>query len=405
MLVKLAWRNVWRNRRRSLITICATAVAVILCLFSNAFSDGWFGEMIVSATRYPLGHVQVHAPGYLPDRPLYETLADGDAVLEAAAALPRVAAAPRVYGFALVGVGDRSGMGAIVGIDPVAESAVSGIEEAVENGRPLPAKAAATAVIGVKLAKKLGAKVGDELLVLTEADDGFPGEALYRICGIATTGDPNRDRTLVLLHIDDARQLMALEGRTHEVVVVSADVGRPEPVAAALTASLGDSVEVKTWRQLQPFLAEMMQMAEGMVWLVLVIVYAIAGLGIANTVLMSVMERNREIGVMMAIGLKPRRVVSMILLENVALTLVAAVGGGALAFAAISYWLVNGLDLSGFISGLSMEGFTVSPLIHPELTLGHTIGTFVVLIVISTLSALWPAVRAARLDPARAIRT
>ncbi len=405
MLLKLAWRNVWRNRRRSLITICATAVAVFLCLFSNAFTDGWFGEMVAAATRYPLGHIQLHAPGYLPDRPLYETLIDGDAALEAARALPHVSAAPRVFGFGLVGVGDRSGMGELVGIDPVPESAVSGIDEAVESGRPLGPEAAGEAVIGVKLAKKLAAKPGDELVILTEADDGFPGEALYRIVGIARTGDPNRDRTLVLLHIDDARQLLALEQRTHEVVVVTADLGHPEPVAAALTASLGDSVEIKTWRQLQPMLAEMMQMAEAMVWIVLVIVYAISGLGIANTVLMSVMERNREIGVMMEIGLKPLRVISMILLENAGLTLLAAVAGGAVAFASISYWLVNGLDLSSFISGLTMDGFTVSPLIHPKLTLGHTIGTFVILVIISTLSALWPAVRAARLDPAGAIRT
>jgi ABC-type lipoprotein release transport system permease subunit len=401
-LPKIAWRNLWRSRRRTLIALCATATGTAACIVTVSLVDGWYDELVSAATRHELGHLQVHAAGYLPDRSIGITLPPG--VEGGVYSLKRMHAAPRVVASALAGAGDRSATVRILGIDPVREASVTGMATTVESGHVLGDVAAGEVVLGWRLARALGVADGGEVVLLTEADDGFPGEGVFRVAGISRTGDDAADRGRVLMHIDDARRLLALEGRTHEIALLTSDAGASREVADRLSLTLGPECEVAAWQELSPVIWGTVRLADAAVCIVLAIVFGLAGLGIANTVMMSVIQRRREFGLLMALGMGPARVVALVVLETGFLALLASMVGAALGLAIAGHMQVHGWDLSGVVSGVAQGGVTIGPVVHARISASRLALTLAVLGIVAVAASVGPAIRAARLDPARAAR-
>jgi len=405
-LVRIAWRNCWRERGRSGITIGAMAFAVAMCMGFNCIDDGMFADVYRMMVRERLGHVQVHNPRYPEQRALYESLAIGDALVAEWESKPEVAAVTvRAFAFALVGVGEESSGAQLIGVDPAREEALTGPTADVEQGQWLPPAPAGGIVLGVGLAENLRAQVGDEVVAVTQAADGSLGNELYRVLGIIRTGNPATNRSGAWLHLADLQTLMVLPGQVHELVVLGTDDGAVESLAAGVRAWMGErEALVRTWKEVDPTTSKMLEMQDAATWILLLIVFSVAALGIMNTMLMAVFERTPELGVLHALGLSPRSIVAMVMLETVLLACVAVVVGVVFGLA-IDAWLIRvGIDLGRYADGMNFGGMQWDPVLRGAFRWQGVVYTVASVVVVALLASLWPALRAARLRPVEAMR-
>jgi ABC-type lipoprotein release transport system permease subunit len=414
-MISVALRNLTRNRWRTRLTVAGVAVAVAMLIWSDSMMEGFLVAMIRSATAMQLGDARIETVAHA-DRPsIYESFPLSAVSM---AQLQRIAgvraAAPRLETFGLVGHGTRSQVAAIIGVDPEAEASTSEIASALVTGRWLT-KGSAVAqgpkeiVLGATLADLLSAKQGDELVVLLQAADGSMGDDRVKVIGIARTGTTELDRQAAWMRLPDVAWLAALEGQAHEIVLRferGADVDRTtNGVRAALAGITGDpKLVVRSWQEIVPDLHQMVELSRQSMVLLYFIIYFVAALGILNTQRMTALERRREFGVMMAVGMTPRRLAGMVILESVLLTTFGAILGMLLGWG-ISAWHAHaGLDLAAFGSeGFSYQGVTFTSRIHFVLTAPMVVVPPLVVMVVGAICGLWPAVASARLDAARAI--
>lgn len=412
-ILQIAWRNLWRNPRRTLITIAAIALGYAMLLCFACLLEGLQQQMIKTGTSLGLSHAQVHAPAYYPDRSIYDTLGgrEGTDVKRLLATLtsdPRVrAASPRVYGYGLIGSADRSAGVEILGTVPAQEQQVTALHTHLVTGRYLTEQIPQGVVIGDKLADALGASVGAEVVLLLQAADGSMGNDLYTIVGIFHTGLEAVDRGLVLMSLAVLQQLLSLEpDRIHEVGIALADATEATVVAATLEAQLGKllPVRVRAWPELAPQLAEYVRLHRSISFVLFAIVFVLALIGIMNTMLMAVFERTRELGMLMALGVRPGQVVSFILAETGCLVGASLVLGGGIGAPLLWYLQAHGLDLRSFMGEISLVGSVVDPLWYGRQDFPAYSQAALGLAVTALVSACYPALRAARLRPIEAIR-
>ncbi len=412
-ILQIAWRNLWRNPRRTLITMAAIALGYAILLLFACLLEGLLQQMIKNGTSLGLSHIQAHAPAYYPDRSIYDTLggregADVDRLLAAITADPRVhAASPRVYGYGLVGYDDRSAGVEILGVVPEQEQQVTTLHLHLVAGHCLAEQIPKGIVIGDKLAKAIGATVRSEVVLLTQAADGSMGNDLYTILGIFHTGLEAADRRLVLMSLSALQQLLSLApDRIHEVGVALADATEATAVAAALEAQLGETlpVRVRAWPELAPELAEYVRLHRSVSFVLFAMVFVLALVDIMNTMLMAVFERTREFGMLMALGVRPVQIVGFILAETGCLVGASLVLGGGIGVPFLWYLEAHGLDLRSFISEISVGGSVVDPLWYGQQDFLAYGQAALGLAVTAVVSACYPAVRAARLRPIEAIR-
>ncbi len=404
VLAKIAWRNVGRQRRRSLITAAAMAVGVAMSMAAISLTDGMYGRLYEGLVRMDLGDVQVHTPVW-PKRHALRAGFDADRTLKKLDALPLAAGvAPRAYGFALLGLGEQAAGVRLAGVDPAREDRVSLVHRHLVEGHDLDEKPGHEIVLGRELARTLHAKLGDELVAVTQAADGSMGNDLYKVVGIFSIGSAELDRGTAFMHLSDLQELLVIPGLVHEVALTATERGSASALADQARAALGPELEVKTWRQLDPTAATMLSMQDAMAWLLLTIVFAVAAFGVLNTMLMAVFERTHELGVLRALGLTPVEVVRMVMFESVMLSGLAGLAGVALGGLLDLYLVRHGLDLRSVVSGFSWAGVSFDPVLHGEVRLDRIWTIAGALALVAVLSALWPAVRAARLQPTSAMR-
>jgi ABC-type lipoprotein release transport system permease subunit len=399
---RLALRNVFRNVRRTAIVGVAIAVGVGGTLLTMGLNYGLMVQMVDTAIGTELGHVQVHAAGFDRNPGLDVRIRDAERLGgEVVGAAPGVRAwAPRVRSEALIFSPRASAGVALVAIDPEREAGVSSIASAMTRGHFL-GRDERQLLLGEKLARRLGVDVGGKVVVSAQDVAGdMTGEA-FRVGGLFQTSSTAVDEGVIYLGLDEAAAMLGLGDEISEWAVLAADRSLAGPVRDALEAGLGEGYEVKTWGELQPFLVYMIEMFESMGWIIYAVVFVAMTFGIANVLLMSVHERIREIGIVMAIGMRPSRVVAMVLAEGVVLSAVGLACG--LIMTAGLLWLFrDGIDLSVWEAGLSAYGVgnRIIPLVRPA----DLVAPVVAVAVTAFVASLWPAIRAARIAPAEAVR-
>ncbi len=402
MMFKIAFRNIFRQKRRTILTVLTMLGGFTLSSISIAWSDGSYGRLIDMFTRNQLGHIQVHAEGYL-DRPsLYNTVDNYLEVGERIACTPGVVAwAPRIFSAGLISIGDKTTGARIIGVDPAREDAATRFNLKICEGLPLTVQSSKQCLLGEGLAKTMKARVGDEAVIVSQGADGSIANDLYEIVGLVSSGDQMTDQRSFYLHLDDAHELLVLEGRVHEIAVIGTDLDEVDLLAVDLTRAVADpTLAVETWQQFAKGFYKAMKADQQGTWIMLFIIVLVVAVGVLNTVLMTVMERRREYGVLRAIGTAPGQVFRLVLTEVLILTVISTVLGTMVAFA-INY----GLSQTGV---KMMESFTYGGVVFDTLYSEINAHSYYIPGLCVMLSALlvsmYPATKAARIAPARAMR-
>lgn len=427
--VKLGLRNLARNRWRSGLTLAAVAVAVGVMIWTLGFYEGWIQQMVQGATGVESLQAQIHTAGYIEAPRVYRAFPLEDDQLRRIMEVPGVeAVTPRVELNGLLGNEQRSQVARFVGMDPRLEAVATPVTDGLTAGRwlsddppdyPTPREI----VLGEGLARQLRVGPGAELVVFLEAADGSLGNELLQVVGVVRTGNTQIDRLTAYMHLDDARFLAALDGQVHEIAIRASDPNAAADLAAAVADSLGiregapedgavergevdgEELVVRPWQEVLPSMAQMVVLFRQSYWFMYLLIYLVAAVGIVNTQRMSAAERRREFGVMMAIGMRPRRMFRTLVVETLVLglvgALIGAVGGTLLTW----YHATAGFDMTVFTeqATFSYMGVSFSERIYFDLYPNAIIQPVLVMLVVAALSALWPAIKSARIDPAPTI--
>jgi len=402
MILRMAFRNVLRQKRRSVLTGLTIFGGFTLAVIFIGWADGSYNNIIDEFTRNRLGHIQIQEKTYF-DRPsLYKTVDDPEAVSGVLERIPGVESwSPRVVSAALAASGDKSAGIQIIGLDPEREAKTTRFDRKIVRGRLMGGPGSKEAVIGRGLADILKAGPGDELALLTQAADGSIAEDLFRVTGVLSSGDDMSDRTSVHLNLEDAQDLLVLGDRVHQIVVTVTSLGRVPAVARAIDRDLDDpSLRAVPWQVFARSFYEAMQADKAGLWIMLVIIVVIVGVGVLNTVLMSVLERRREYGLLKAVGTKPRQVVRLVLLEVLLLSLTAVFLGALVGLGANAFLAEHGVK---FAEGLTYGGMEFGTM-RSEVNARSFIIPLVTVLASAILVSLVPALQAGKTDPARTMR-
>ena len=412
-LIRLAWRNLWYNPGRTLIAMTAIGFGYTMLLFVACLMAGLRQQMVESGTDLLLSDIEVHAREYYPDRPVQLTLGgrkgtEVGALVATIAADRRVqAASPRAYAYGLVSALHQSAGAELLGVVPETEQKISVLQTRIVKGRYLSGQIPKGIVIGDELATTIGVEVGSEIVVLTPAADGSMGNDLYTVAGLFHTGLDSMDRSLVVMPLASLQELLRLPpGRIHEVGIKLHDITQATATAAALEGQLSGSfpVRVMAWPELAPELDDYIQFNRRVTFILFFIFYLLSAMGIVNTMLMALIERTREFGVLMAVGMRPVEVVGLIMAEATSLAVVSLVLGAAVGIPVLWYLQVHGLKLGGDGNTISLAGIVVGPLWYGRQDFAAYSQAALGLAVTALAAALYPALRAARLRPAEALR-
>jgi ABC-type lipoprotein release transport system permease subunit len=406
---RIGWRNVWRNRRRTAITVGALALGFVSSTIMIGLSQGIVAQMIENGTDLLTGQIQIHQEGFKPERSLYTTVggregADLEQLLALVRRHPGVrSAAPRVYAGGLVSSGEETSAGIFMGVDPDLERHVSRILEALEDGT-MPAAGARELLLGAEMAEKLGADVGDEVVVVAPAADGSMGNDVYQVAGIFRTGAADLDSSYTLLLLETLQSLIAMEpDRVHEVAVAVTDVWAGPDIAASLEEQIrasGLEVQAEAWTDFRSDLAEYAQLAASFNWVIVLIVFIMAIFGVANTMLMATWERRREFAVVRALGSPSTGVIRTVVFETIVLGIVSLGLGAVVVLPLVAWWSTAPPDLSWMVGDFTMAGSLVRANLRVEPSLEGPLISAIGLLVTVFVAGLYPAVRSARQRPA-----
>ncbi|BCS98183.1 transporter [Desulfoluna limicola] len=405
--ISLAWRNIWRNPRRTVLTVSAIAFAALLLVFMLSFQFGTYETMINTSVSLRTGHLQVQAAGYLEDREVRLAFAWDDAMEEALfKGDPRIeAVAPRANGFALVTSGSRTYGCMVTGVDPEREKGVSTLAAIIRKGRYFSGED--RALVGETLARNLKVGVGDELTLLGQGRDGSVAASVVTVGGIFGSGLDEYDRNVVLLPLSLFQDVFSMGREVHEVAIRARSLSDVRPLKSELSDKLasmpfdGPAPVALDWMDLVPGLLQSIQMdlVSGIImYLILIIVVAFS---ILNTFVMAIFERTREFGVMMAIGTTPGRLMRLVLTESFFMTATGLALGIAFGAALTLWFESHGILIPG--GDELMKAYGITGRLYPKLSLlSATIGPSAVL-VITLFSALFPALKLRQMKPVEAM--
>lgn len=402
-----AWRSLWRNRRRTLITLAAIALSIMVVQAFHNLAVGVYARMIDDGVRAGSGHLAVYRDGYLDGREEALSFPPGD-LPSRARALPGVRQAlPRLYLPALAQSSRDSRGILLIGVEPEAERAVNPFLKKLPADEMVRDLGGRDAVIGKRLLDDLGLAIGRKLVVTAQHRDGTLHSELLRVRGVVETGINEVDGSLLMVGIERAALLAGMSGEIHELAVIldaNDDERRVFPVLAALAGNRPELVTV-SWEEAMPNLANAIKLDYASQKFIFVIILLIVTIGVVNTLLMSVMERFREFGVVLALGSSPARLRRLVLLEALLLGLLAATVGSLLGSLFTWYLVDVGINLQHFVpETLEFGGVVFDPVLRAAWDPGWMARIALYVVGLTLLAALYPAIKAGRITPVEAMR-
>lgn len=401
VLFMLAWRNLWRNHRRTIIMLSAISVGVWAMIFMTALTQGMVNEMIKDGIRALPGHVQAHHPDYRDDPNINNMILTPDSELRAALSAAGIEQwATRIKVPAVIASEYESRGVSLLGIDPVQERGINFIDAADISGRFLEAADDQGIVIGRKLADKLDTEVGKRVVIMTQDPGNDIADRGFRVVGIFSAKTENLEETYVFAGKNTVQDFLTIGDHVTEAVAVGDDYRNVDAVFAAVTAAMNHDVVVTRWTELNSYLGTMMKVMDGFVLIWVIVIFLALSFGLVNTLVMAVFERVREIGLMLALGMKPSSILGQIIIESMLLLVIGLAIGNVLAVVSIEP-LKSGIDISMVAKGMEMMG--ASSVLYPQLRLEDMLLANAVVLILGFFASLSPAWRASRYQPVEAI--
>jgi len=400
-LARLAWRNLWRNRRRTLIMLLAIATGAWAMIFMTALMRGMVDQMVEDGIDALPGFVQVHDPSYRDDPSIENSLPAPDpAFREAMSGPPVTGWTARVRVPAMISSERESRGVVLLGVDPPGEIAVGFDPQSVTAGRFLEGPSDPGIVIGRKLLERLETDPGKRVVIMSQGRENTVSDRGFRIVGVYDAQLGAIEETFVYAGRATVQAMLGVGDRVSEIAVTGVDYRDVDALLQHVSEAAGPAAETRPWTGLDTYLAAMMNVMDGFVLVWIVLIFVALSFGLVNTLMMAVFERIREFGLMQALGMKPAAIVFQVLLESLLLLLLGLALGNALAVASI--WPIrDGLDLSVVAQGLELFG--AASTLYPALKAYDLVLANTVVVLLGVLTGLLPAWRAAQYEPVKAI--
>lgn len=414
--LRIAWRNLWRNRRRTAVILTAVVLGVWSMIVLGALMRGMAEEMVDNGIRTLTGHLQVHAAGYRGDPIAGHHIHDPEAVTETIRSAIRarlgtdaVRVVSRVRVPAVLDTARETGGATLVGIDPATEPEASFIgPDVLTAGRFLEPGEAHAAVVGRALLEDMETELGHKLVVMAQDAEGTSVSRAFRIVGVFEAALEATEEQYVFVPRSAAQEMLGLDGGVSEIAVLLDEHDRVDAAARAVEGRLASAsgpdlggLEVRDWRELLPVQRAVLDIFEGFIDLWYLAVFIAMGFGVVNTILMAVFERMRELGLLRALGVRSGAIVGEVLAEAAFLLVLGAALGNLLGWASTEALAVHGIDLSAMAAGMELAG--LSRVIYPVLSLRDVAVANAVVVVLGLVVSLYPALKAARFTPVEAM--
>jgi putative ABC transport system permease protein len=402
---KIAFRNCLRNPSRSWLTIGAVAVGLCCLVFLKGFIDGADRQMVANYTDLLIGHIQIHKTGFQKNMDLTKTINSPEAISSVLRRIPEVIAfSPRIKDFALASSAENSAGIMLMGVDPVGERSISKIHQHLRSGRFFVAgNDNNKIIIGKQLSENLNVTLSDKVVIMSQGADGSMAAAAFEVCGIMETGAEEIDKNLALITLQAAQDLLVLNGKISEICVKTASVDIIEAINHFIKQNIDLKIyEALSWKDISPMTHQWLQFDQAFAGIILLIVLLVVASGILNTILMGVLERTREFGIMLALGTKPRQIVAIVTTESFLLGSCGTLLGTASGVGLVLFFGAFGINLSSISKALN--SFYIGSVVYTHLD-PASVGIYAAIVLgVSIVVAIVPANKASQLTPIEAIR-
>jgi putative ABC transport system permease protein len=402
-LIKISWRNVWRNKTRSFVIILAIAFGLWGGIFSTSIFTALIQQQFDSSIKNQISHIQIHHPEFLKDRNTTQVISHSAQVEMFLENDPRVSAfAPRTLSSGMLASASMTSGVEIFGIDPVREHATREFENNIIEGEYLDTDLRNAILVGARLAEKMRLEPGNRVVITFQDSHGEITAAAFRVAGIYRTANTSLDERNVYIRRADMEKLMGQEGLTNEIAILLHDIEEVSPMMDLLQQEFPENT-IRSWSEISPELSFMSEMSGMMMMILVGIILLALAFGLLNTMLMTIFERTRELGVLMSVGMNKARVFSMIIFETTFITLTGAAAGVLIGSATIWITSGTGIDFTS-VGGDTLSDFGFDAVVYPTLETSFFGYLAVMVLVTALLSSIYPAWKALKLNPAEAVR-
>lgn len=398
MLIKLAWRNIWRNRRRTVITAAMVALAAFLSIVMQAVQMGVYDRNINNLVTFTTGYVQVNKAGHQEDKTLETSVEFNDAFKEKLKSFDGVVdVIPKINWITLAAGDSLAREGLIMASDPIKEDEQTHLSERIDTGRYIE-RGDPGVILAAGLARRLDVKLGDTIVLLGMGYHAQTANGLFPVVGITSVASPKLNKLMLYMSFETANELLSLEGRATNLVLDIKDHTKAEEVAANIQKQLGDEYEVLTWKKLAPELSQLAdgEKASGIIFMA--ILYLIISFGVFGTILMMLAERKYEFGVVTALGMKRMLLARVVVMENFVIAAIGAISGMLLALPVVLYLHYFPVSLAGEYKE-TYEKLGFEPLIqagiYPDVFMTNAMAVFFITLILS----LYPVYKISRIRP------
>jgi ABC-type lipoprotein release transport system permease subunit len=400
----LAIRNLLRNRRRTTITLLTMIFGIATLTLLSALNDGWLSQMKTNFILSFTGHLQIHANGFEASQNLRNHIADPEVISKLVGSYPEIVGwTQRIRTSGLASVSGSSTGVQIMATDPEQETWVTSMDQNVKSGTWLRPGVRKDLLLGQTVAQNLGAELGDRVILMTQRPSGEMVSEVFYLHGILETGAPQIDRTLALITLEAAQQWLQMKQAVTDIVIRAGNHDQTDTIYRLFVQQLSEGTyEIMPWQELDPMVRQWLEFSDAYGLVILFVVIVLVLTEILNTMLISLHERQKELGVMMAIGTKPYQIFLMLLFEAVLLILIGALLGYLTASLIVYTLADSGIDLTSYAN--AFEFFYMDPVIHPQLTQASAIKILLATFMAALLAGLYPAWKATRLSLSQALR-
>ncbi len=402
MLFKMAFRNIFRQKRRTFFTAITIIGGFSLAAFSIGWADGSYNNIINMFTRGWLGHIQIHYKDYLEKPSIYKTIDNYQKIENKILKIKDIqSCTPRVFSAGLASLKDKTAGVQIIGISPEKEDLTTSFHKKIIKGSYFKKRLKNQVLIGKGLADILKAKIGDKIILVSQAADGSIANDFFTVTGITSTDNDAFDRSSFYIRLKDAQEFLVLGNRIHELAITVKNIKKVKKISAEISSILAQkNLSVAPWQEFAKDFYRAMKVDKGGMWISLFVIILVVAVGVLNTILMSVLERTREYGVLKALGTRPSDIILLILYETNIIAILSIFIGSLIALIINYYFSVHGIKLS--------QTFTYGGMKFSEMMTEVNLRSFVIpaitILITASVVGFFPALKAAKTDPAKSLR-